>query len=282
LGKLAASCTAIQQPCDRGNIFKGAKKSNRGINDNDVIQNVDMHDLIIKVINSHEKNKSSDQKMSSNHKNMLRHGLLRVQKALQKTLNTQTISDSFKNTGMYPLSLVKTLQQCRDKRSDNIDNMIIKKMPDFIKIFKDNGVIKDSDLIASGIPSAMAKETKNPKDKLTISHQRAVLLSHEESLVRWKAVEAAKTESVTAKEKRKIERTNKNNNKRKIPVNEDISEFKRAKITYHDNQVKQADVATIDDGITMEASRSNPKRNRIISKRFDGNWLLRDDDSDYE
>ena len=177
LGKLSASCTAIQQPCDRGNIFKGAKKSNRGINDNDVVQNVDMNDLIIKVINSHEQNKSSDQQMSSSHKNMLRHGLLRVQKALQKTLNTQTISDSFKNTGMNPLSLVMTLQQCRDNRSDDVDKMIIKKMPYFIKIFKDNGVIKDSDLIASGIPSAMAKETKNPKDTLTISHQRAVLLS---------------------------------------------------------------------------------------------------------
>jgi len=36
-GKLAASCTEIQQPCDVGNIFKGSKSANKNIDDSDVI-----------------------------------------------------------------------------------------------------------------------------------------------------------------------------------------------------------------------------------------------------
>jgi hypothetical protein len=37
LGKIAASCTEIEQPCDRGNIFLGTKSKNRNLKDTDVI-----------------------------------------------------------------------------------------------------------------------------------------------------------------------------------------------------------------------------------------------------
>ena len=48
LGKLAASCTEIQQPCDVGNIFKGSKTVSKNIDDSDVESNPLITDILKK------------------------------------------------------------------------------------------------------------------------------------------------------------------------------------------------------------------------------------------
>jgi hypothetical protein len=147
-----------------------------------------MQDVIISMISNHELNKPEDQQnMTAPHKNMLRHGLLRVQRALQNSLKASTIKESFKLTGLFPLSLNQTLNECKDERSEDVDELIRQNFSGLVTIFKDHGQLKDSDLIATGIPTAMERISKKAKDVLTISSQRAVLLSHQESVVRWKA-----------------------------------------------------------------------------------------------
>ena len=104
LGKLAASCTEIQQPCDVGNIFKGSKSANKNIDDSDVISHP-LNMVIQDMIDSHELEKEKGNEMSSSHKRMLRLG----QRSLQIAVKTTTVQNSFTLTGMYPLDLDQTL-----------------------------------------------------------------------------------------------------------------------------------------------------------------------------
>ena len=53
-----------------------------------------------------------------------------------------------------------------------------------MKNFYSNGELKDSEMERAGILSTMKIPT--PKDELTIHRQRAILLSHEKTLKRWK------------------------------------------------------------------------------------------------
>jgi hypothetical protein len=89
LGKLGASCTAVQQPLDRGDIFKAVKAANKSINDIDVIDEDAMDEILMSMISKHEETKDANKRMTSAHKNMLRFGLLRVQKCL---LQSKTLS----------------------------------------------------------------------------------------------------------------------------------------------------------------------------------------------
>lgn len=60
--------------------------------------------------------------------------------------------------------------------------------------------LKDEDLLRIGIPSIVTKE----KDKLCISNQRCILISHEDSISLWKAQETRKTANNNIKSTFKI------------------------------------------------------------------------------
>ena len=91
-----------------------------------------MNNIISEVISKHESTKYKGMQLSTSHKNMLRHGLLKVKKCLSTTLKISTIQDSFALTGMYPLSLDRTLGECPSKRSDKEDNLIRESFPDLV------------------------------------------------------------------------------------------------------------------------------------------------------
>jgi hypothetical protein len=132
---------------------------------------------------------------------MLCNGLLRIQRALQDTLKSSTIEDSFIKTGMCPFDIDKILAQCKDERTESVDNTIKENMDDLVKIFRDNGQLKDSDIKAIGILPITGK--KYNKEKLTISRQRAVLLSHDQSLARWRSLKDLNIKAITDKKNRK-------------------------------------------------------------------------------
>jgi len=83
-----------------------------------------MNNIILELISKHESTKDKRMQLSTSHKNMLRRGLLKVKKCLSNTLKMSTIQDSFALTGMYPLSLDRTLGKCPSERSGNVDNLI--------------------------------------------------------------------------------------------------------------------------------------------------------------
>ena len=94
---------------------------------------------------------------------MLRHGLLRIQCALQNTIKTSIVKESFEMTGMYPFDLDKSLSKCPAKRSEEVDNKIRVEFPNLVKIFYSNGELKDSEMERAGILSTIKIPT--PKDE---------------------------------------------------------------------------------------------------------------------
>ena len=174
LGKLAASCTEIQQPCDVGNIFKGSKSANKNIDDSDVISHP-LNMVIQDMIDSHELEKEKGNEMSS-HKLMLRLGLLRVQRSLQIAVKTTTVQNSFTLTGMYPLDLDQTLSNCKADISSEEYKSISNSFPHLVDLFKENGKLTDQNINDIGVDSFI--KLKTDKDKLVLSRQMAVQLSN--------------------------------------------------------------------------------------------------------
>jgi hypothetical protein len=62
------------------------KTTNKSLTDADVMCEESMNGIVKDAITTHESKKLSEKAMSLPHRNMLRHGVLRVQKALQCTL----------------------------------------------------------------------------------------------------------------------------------------------------------------------------------------------------
>ena len=102
----------------------------------------------------------------------------------KKTLKSSTIKDSFKLTGMYPVSLENSLSQCPVQCSHQVDILIKNNFNLLVQTFETNGQLTAADLESAGIATAMPSKTS--KDKLTISHQRATLINHEKSIKRLK------------------------------------------------------------------------------------------------
>jgi hypothetical protein len=194
VGKLSASTTEIEQPCDRGTIFKLAKKGLKSITDSNIDTNHPLNNSLLNVITEHESKKSEGNRMTYPHKKMLRMGLLRIQKVLQLTLRQDIVQESFSKTGMYPFNLDKILDECKSKLNDEQRDIIKDKLPGLVDIFELEGHISDASLIKSGILPTV--NSAKPKDQLTLSSQRAVLLSHA------KSVALLKDASIKAAEKK--------------------------------------------------------------------------------
>jgi hypothetical protein len=213
------------------------------------------------MITKHEDTKQGD-KMTYAHKKMLRFGLLRVQKCLQKTLNSDTITSSFSETGMYPLNFNKTLEKCLDMRSEQMDALILEKFDSFVQFFKENGHLTDKVLYDSGIKSKISDGSKKNRDELTISSQRAVLLSHPQAISRSLSVHDAAIRVAVLADENKEKRLSR----------------KRKDTSSSTSLTAQKRIAIDFRGLSNTVREKNPTRNKATSKYQ--SYL--NEDSDYE
>jgi hypothetical protein len=105
VGKPPASTTAITQPCDSGNCFRGSKTTNKRLNDADVSHNTEMINVLTEMIGKHVSTvspHSDDPTMTAAHRHMAVYGLLRIQLALMISMHRCTITKSFEKTGIFP------------------------------------------------------------------------------------------------------------------------------------------------------------------------------------
>jgi hypothetical protein len=72
-----------------------------------------------------------------------------------------------------------------------LNHCVLDNFDALVEIFKMTGQVTDNDLRAAGIVSAITTEDKS-RDNLILSSQRAVLLSHEESVKRIQKVNQLK------------------------------------------------------------------------------------------
>jgi hypothetical protein len=177
VGKPPGSTTSTTQPCDAGNCFKGPKTTNKRISDKDVEHNTDMMTSLTEVFNIHitKYGANNSNSMSIQHKKMGVVGLLRVQLALQMSLRPDMIMDSFKITGIYPLSLPQIFNNCTTKMTVADQASVVASMPLLVHQIKRVGEISDK-AFDELLPTVATNFPR--KDDLVLNRRRSVLLTN--------------------------------------------------------------------------------------------------------
>jgi hypothetical protein len=199
IGKLPASTTSTTQACDAGNIFKGIKANLKGHLD-DIVERFGVHDQLEKLLRTHDTTFGGA--TAYHKKKLLIPGLIRIHHAIQKCVCASTVTNSFQEVGMYPLSFEKNLANCTTKLSKAEELFIRNKLPELVEAYSKDGQLTDSLMDKCGLP-AHANRSSRGKECLATSNQRAVLLSHQETCARWRAIQEAKAKVVEARSKRK-------------------------------------------------------------------------------
>lgn len=219
VGKPPASTTAITQPCDAGNCFRGPKAKNKKINNKDVSQNKRMTDTLTKVFNDHntwlnspernppppvEKKKRTSvrkgkstvikpvlRKFNTSHLNLAKLGLLRVQLALDYCMRQQMIRESFIITGIYPFDLDIILSNFTSDISPE-DLSTIKENLDILTTTLDmEGEFREADFDELNIASHVERNGK-PIDDLVLYRRRGLILTHDKVIMKEKVKRAVR------------------------------------------------------------------------------------------
>lgn len=198
VGKPPASTTAITQPCDAGNCFKAAKTKLRALHDSDVDTKSRLYDKVNQVLLDHtaaRKEKYIEKHgcatgfegLKSTHKKFAVLGLLRVQKALNETMKSTTISESFRKTGIYPFNFQTIMRNCTTALPIRELDALQAVLPQMSALFQQKGEVTDADMTALGV-----RAPKSVKDKLIVSRRRAIILTDVKHIAAQKTVAAAK------------------------------------------------------------------------------------------
>lgn len=228
VGKPPGSTTAITQPCDYGNCFRGPKTTNKHLADSDVKNNEIMLNVLSQIFASHnvwlnsdergdrrqrgrKKSKSSTSSseiaMNPAHVNMARHGILRVQYAMSKSMNAKTIRESFDKVGLtqtganFDTILNNWKSNCGEEDRQKIWN----KMDTLVEKFLLQGELFENDLESLEIDPNVERRGKSV-DLLTLNRRRSCLLTHDSLIAREDSKEMKETKIIeTRKRKRQID-----------------------------------------------------------------------------
>jgi hypothetical protein len=167
-GKPPASTTEVTQPCDCGNCFKGSKTCFKDIKDADTPLDHLMVAGLKAVIAQHyatTKNpgraeeeeeeepsckvitKKPKTSMTSSHRHCVLYGLLRIQKAISKSISRSTVQDSFRLAGIYPFSLKQIMSNCKTDMNYADLNEIEGAIPALAKL-----IVKQGGAVGQGHP----------------------------------------------------------------------------------------------------------------------------------
>lgn len=178
VGKPPASTTATTQPCDAGNCFKAPKTSLKHINNDESPRNAHTMERIKAVLKKHED--KYGHKLSYAHKKMAVEGLIKIQLALQNSMNRDMICKSFARCGIYPYSTAQILNQCKTKIDISEEEKIFRSLDRLVEQMKDQGELFEKDFEAFDI----MKGTTGAKDRLVLYRRRSVILTHKELYMR--------------------------------------------------------------------------------------------------
>jgi len=178
--KSPASTTEIFQPCDVGNCFKSAKCANKHLE----YVTLDMNDPVSQTIKDmydyHNSSFANTQKMPAAHKKMGMNGLKRVQLALNTSLNSIAVRNSFDKAGIYPFNLRKICLQCKTPFTEAEIEHFTQCLPELETILQNNGEITDQQLKDLGLADSYC----NIVDNFIQTRRRAIILTHPVSIER--------------------------------------------------------------------------------------------------
>lgn len=209
VGKPPGSTTAVTQPCDRGNCFKGPKVTNRKINNKDVRNNTFMLRKLKELFDEHNKWLNSEERgdlrllgkkkkkptkcdkpgtieFNPGHKGFAKFGLLRVQLALQYCMRPHMIRESFEQCGIVPFNPRLIMSNCRSSIAPTDQGKILNSVAHLVDLFHNNGELFESDLDLLEISSNVDRGGKKPLDQAVLNRRRACILTHPALIAREK------------------------------------------------------------------------------------------------
>jgi hypothetical protein len=213
--KLPASTTAVSQACDAGNIFKASKTLLAHIdkarpNDDQLLAAVDQ---VIKEFCNAE-----DIKITSDHKNKIRYGLLYCRHVLSLGASEVNVRKSFEIIGVDSRGTLNVGQMLKQYSMNLTYDQYIdldSKIPELCDLFWKNGELTDADMEGLVYIDSVGPMCKKPKDELKpLNQHRAVILNHSVITKRERlAVEMKEAEAQKKKRKPRAPKTPKADNK---------------------------------------------------------------------
>lgn len=219
------SGTAISQPCDAGNMFRGSKKVNKHLRDGDII-NLALLKRVQAVFKLHNSKMNPSEGQSSEgtrrgrkpkrtkgvtdaHAKMGAIGIMRVQYSFQASVTPRTISKSFKNTGNVPYDLKHIHSLMRSTASEKVGreeyDRIVACFPELVRRYGLQGELYETDYKDFDI-----REDKNPgtvpRDQRILRQRRSVNLTCPRVWDRLKEQAAEKEQRAMVAEREKVTR----------------------------------------------------------------------------
>jgi hypothetical protein len=185
-GKVSASCSAIHQPSDVSPLFKTVKSKLKTITKKqaDVSNDLVEHHMRSQFDTATHK---ALKDISSELKTKIIHGCLSIQYALQQCIQPRFIVNGFKDCGQYPLEYERIMSQCYREISNEALGAMKDATDANVEFFLKHGQLTEEQLDSTGIPQFDVNDEgkATPRDKRVLNHQRAVLLSHPDTIDRY-------------------------------------------------------------------------------------------------
>lgn len=173
VGKPPGSTTAITQPLDAYNFFKGIKTSLK--HQKDHVINMKVRKEIEDIFVQHQMEYGNGLKPGQ--KELYVQGLLDIQRAMNNVVNPELIVKSFKASGLIDpttggYDLEKIIKNYKIKITPEEQLEIVQKIPHLAKILGETGELTDADLDRAGFEKSSTKDGKD------ITRRRYVTITH--------------------------------------------------------------------------------------------------------
>jgi hypothetical protein len=174
VGKSSPSCSAIQQPCDIGDAFRGSKRL--------VVLRSEVEDnkyTLAKVAAIFDKHNQTLQprtaSLSFAQRTSAIAGILQAFAKIQRVISMKVIQESFEKCGICPFDIDKMLKKCTDYEQNVMEvTDICAKMPVFKKEFAERGWLSDA-VIQKELPNL--KVNGKDRNNCAMCYRRACIMN---------------------------------------------------------------------------------------------------------
>ena len=194
VGKLPSSTTAIAQPLDAGNIFKGSKT---------LLKNVVSSVYVDRYLEIHINTAieaflvATKNDFTNEHKKKITNGLMACRYVIHECAKEYNVRKSFEIVGIDrtgEINYETIMTQYSVEVSTEEFSRFMSQLPDLSKSFMKQGTITDEELSTIVFCRRLGTVDGKPKDERTLNQQRCVILNHD-------AVVAAELKKIEAKAK---------------------------------------------------------------------------------
>jgi transposase len=214
VGKPSGSTTSTTQALDKGPLFLTSKGYLAVTTDLDVADHWLIRNGRLRAVwDLHKKHMEQDggkSGLSDAHRKSGIHGILRIHQSTQRAFHSKAITDSFKETGLYPFDMTVIFSNCTGNITPDEQMHFLEILPRLKRLFMEQGELLELDYDKFQVRAGTADRGQH----LIVSRRRCVLLSSPGFWARELEKQRLKEQTVSLKEtekerKRKVTASNK-------------------------------------------------------------------------